>query len=102
MGQLVTGGHIVSTQDNMLGIYGNRDILVMKDAYSGFKAAYPMPDKKADLTADAIKHLMGKKKDREFQTRTARARSSVNGATCISFQRPVNLEYLRTMQSQNV
>ena len=32
-GQLATGYHIVSTQDNMLGIDGNRDILVMKDAF---------------------------------------------------------------------
>jgi hypothetical protein len=31
-GQLVTGSHIASTQDNMLGIDGNRDILVMKAA----------------------------------------------------------------------
>ena len=31
-GQLVTGDHIVSTQDHMLGIDGNRDILVMMDA----------------------------------------------------------------------
>ena len=58
-GQLVAGDHIVSTQDNMLGIDGNRDILAMKGAYSGLKAAYPMPDKRADSTADAIKHFMG-------------------------------------------
>ena len=38
-GQLVTGDHIVSTQDNMLGIDGNRYILVMKGANSGCKAA---------------------------------------------------------------
>jgi hypothetical protein len=56
-GQLVIGDHIVSTQDNMLGIDGSRDILVMKDAYYGFKAVYPMPDRKADSTADAIKHF---------------------------------------------
>jgi hypothetical protein len=31
--------------------------LVTKDAYSGFKAAYPMPLKKADYIADAIDHL---------------------------------------------
>ena len=47
-GQLVTGDHIVSTQDNMLGIDGNRDMLVIKDACSRLKAAYPMPNKKAD------------------------------------------------------
>ena len=58
-GQLVNGGRIVSTQDNMLGIDGSRDILVLKDAFSGFKAAYPMPDRKADSTADAIKHFIG-------------------------------------------
>ena len=57
-GQLVNGDHIVSTRYNTLGIDGNRDILVRKDAYSGLKAAYPMPDK-ADLTADAITDFMG-------------------------------------------
>ena len=59
-GQLVTGDHIVSTQDNMLGIDGSRDSLVLKDAFSGFKAAYPMTDRKADSTADAIRHFMGR------------------------------------------
>ena len=65
-GQLVNGDHIVSTQDNMLGIDGNRDMLVVTDPYSGFKAAYPMPDKKADSTADAIKHFMGDRKIESF------------------------------------
>ena len=43
----------------MLGIDGSRDILVLKDAFSGFKAAYPMPDRRADSTADAIRHFKG-------------------------------------------
>ena len=47
-GQLVTGGHITSTKDNMLGIGGSKDMLVIKDAFSGFKAAYPMSDKSAE------------------------------------------------------
>ena len=56
-GQLVTGDHIVSTQDNMLGI-GNRDIFIHEIClFSGFKAACPTPDKKAESTADAIKHF---------------------------------------------
>ena len=59
MGQLATGDHIVSTPDNMLGIDGNRGILVMQDAVSGFKAASPMPANKADSIADAIKHFKG-------------------------------------------
>ena len=50
--------------DNMLGIEGSRDILVIKDAYSGFKSAYPMPDKTADSTADAIRHF---KSDRTIE-----------------------------------
>ena len=54
-GQLATGDHLVSTQDNMLGIDGSRDILVITYAFSGLKAAYPMPDRKADSTADAIR-----------------------------------------------
>ena len=31
-GQLVTADHVVSTKDNLLGIDGSRDILVIKDA----------------------------------------------------------------------
>ena len=50
----------------MLGIDGSRDILVLKVAFSGFKAAYPMPDRKADSTADAIRHIMGDRKVERF------------------------------------
>ena len=42
-GQLVNGDHIVSTQDKMLGIDGNRDIFLIKYAFFVFKAAYPLP-----------------------------------------------------------
>ena len=38
-GELVTGDHPVSTQDNMLGIEGHRDVTVMIDAYAGLKAS---------------------------------------------------------------
>ena len=38
----------------------------MKDAYSGLKAAYPMPDKKADSTAEAVKHFMGERNIERF------------------------------------
>ncbi|MFM7983686.1 MAG: hypothetical protein ACKPKO_30615, partial [Candidatus Fonsibacter sp.] len=62
-GELVTGDHITSVHDNMLGIEGGRDVLVMKDAYSGLKAAYPMPDKTADSTMLAIQHFKGKQRD---------------------------------------
>ena len=50
----------------MLGIDGSRDVLVLKDAFSGFKAAYPMPDRRADSTADAIRHFMGDRKIERF------------------------------------
>ncbi|MFM7979396.1 MAG: hypothetical protein ACKPKO_08785, partial [Candidatus Fonsibacter sp.] len=62
-GELVTGDHIASTQDNMLGIQGSRDIMVIKDAYSGLKSSYPMPDKSAESTIIAIKHFQ---REREF------------------------------------
>ncbi|MFM7978774.1 MAG: hypothetical protein ACKPKO_05610, partial [Candidatus Fonsibacter sp.] len=58
-GELVTGDHITSTHDNMLGIEGGKDVLVMRDAYSGLKAAYPMPDKTAASTMMAIQHFRG-------------------------------------------
>ena len=62
-GQFDNGDHIVPTQDKMLGIDGNRDIL---DAYSGLNAAYSIPDRKADSTADAIRHFMGHRKIERF------------------------------------
>ena len=58
-GQVVAGDRILSTKDNMLGLYVNRGILVIQDAFSGFKFAYPMPDKTADSTMDAIKNFKG-------------------------------------------
>ena len=33
-GQLVTGDHITSTKDNMLGIDGRKDMLVIMGAFS--------------------------------------------------------------------
>ena len=60
--QLVTGDHITSTKDHMIGIDGSNDMLVIKDAFSGFKAAYPMGDKSAESTMEAIRHFMGGRK----------------------------------------
>jgi len=31
-GELVTADHIVSTHDNMLGMNGSKDVMVLKDA----------------------------------------------------------------------
>ena len=50
----------------MLGLDGNRDILVMKDAFSNIKSAYPMPDKSADATMGAIKHYKGERNIERF------------------------------------
>ena len=58
-GQLVNGGHIASTQDNMLGIDGNKGMLCIEDAFSGFKSANQMLDKTAYSTMDAIKDFKG-------------------------------------------
>ena len=46
----------------MLGIDGSRDMLVIMDAFSGFKAACPMADKIADSTMEAIRHYKGDRK----------------------------------------
>ena len=62
-GELGTCDHIVSNHNNMLGMNGGRDMMVLKDAFSGLKAAYPMPDKSADSTMMAIKLFKG---DREI------------------------------------
>ncbi|MFM7983845.1 MAG: hypothetical protein ACKPKO_31420, partial [Candidatus Fonsibacter sp.] len=56
---LVTGDHITSVHDNMLGIEGGKDVLVLNDAYSELKVAYPMPDKSAASTMMAIQHFKG-------------------------------------------
>ena len=45
----------------MLGRDGSRDILVIKDALAGFKAAYPMPDKSTDSTMDTLKPFKGER-----------------------------------------
>ena len=74
------GDHIVSTQDNVLGMGGSRDILVLKDAFSGFKAAYPMPDRKADSAADAIRHFMGDRR----KGRTILLRSLWRNLACVA------------------
>ena len=66
MGQVVAGDHIVSTKDNMLGLDGNKDILVIQDAFSGFQSAYPMPDKTVDSTMDAINHVKGERNIERF------------------------------------
>ncbi|MFM7987884.1 MAG: hypothetical protein ACKPKO_52085, partial [Candidatus Fonsibacter sp.] len=65
-GELVTGDRITSVHDNMLGIEGGNDVLVMKDAYSGLKVAYPMPDKSADSTRMAIQHFKGNREIYRF------------------------------------
>ena len=65
-GKIVAGDHMVSTKDNMIGFDGNRVILVIKDAFSNFKSAYPMPDKSVDSTMDAIKHVKGERNIERF------------------------------------
>ena len=66
LGQLVTGDHITSTKDSMLGIDGSKDMLVIMGAFSGFKAAYPMADKSAESTMEAIWLFKGDRKTDRF------------------------------------
>ncbi|MFM7984643.1 MAG: hypothetical protein ACKPKO_35500, partial [Candidatus Fonsibacter sp.] len=56
---MVTGDNIVSTHDNMLGMSGSKDVMVLMDAFSGLKVAYPMPDKSADSMLTAIRLFKG-------------------------------------------
>ncbi|MFM7980775.1 MAG: hypothetical protein ACKPKO_15790 [Candidatus Fonsibacter sp.] len=97
-GELVTGDHITCIHDNMLGVEGGKDVFVMKDAYSGLQAAYPMPDKSADSTKMAIQHF---KILREIERildfiQTAPARSNVLFGIFISLQTLANPECHRT------
>ena len=86
----------------MLGIDGNRDMLVMKDAYSGFKAAYPTPAKKADSTADAIKHFMGESKiERLYSDRVGEIECALRDLHIVSETSQLGI-YPRTMQLQSV
>ena len=41
-------------------------MLVIMDAFSGFKAAYPMADKSAESTMEAIRHYKGDRKIERF------------------------------------
>jgi hypothetical protein len=93
-GQFATGDHIASTQDNMLGIDGNRDILVMKDAFSGFKTSFPMPDGgRIRLPMPlSVSWAIERLKD---STPTAQAKTSVHCEICILLLTPVNLGYLK-------
>ena len=50
----------------MLGLDGNRDTLVIKDAFSQFRSAYPMPDRSADSTMVAIEHFKGERNIERF------------------------------------
>ena len=52
----------------MLGLDGNTGILNITDAVSNFKSADPMPDKTADSTMDAIKHVNGEHNIKRFHS----------------------------------
>ena len=86
-GQLVTADHVVSTTDNVLGVDGSRDILVIKDAYSGIKSAYPMPEKTADSTSDAIKHVEGDRAvDRLYSDRSGEIGNAIRDIHIVAEQ----------------
>ncbi|MFM7984533.1 MAG: hypothetical protein ACKPKO_34925, partial [Candidatus Fonsibacter sp.] len=57
-GELVTGDHIVSTHDNMLGMSGSNDVMVLMDAFSGLQAV--------DSTLMAIKLFKGEREISRF------------------------------------
>ena len=81
----------------MIGIDGSRDILVMKDAFSCFKAAYPMPDRRADSTVAAIRHFMGDRKiERFYSDRSGEIERALRDLHFVS-DTPVNREFRRTM-----
>ncbi|MFM7981923.1 MAG: hypothetical protein ACKPKO_21645, partial [Candidatus Fonsibacter sp.] len=67
-GELVNGDHIVSTHDNMLGMGGSKDVMVLMDAFSGLKVAYLVPDKSADSTLMAIKPFKGNREISRYYT----------------------------------
>ena len=58
-GQHLTADHITSQKENMLGVTGDRDALVVKDLYSGLKHLYPTADKSAKTTEASLRHFIG-------------------------------------------
>ena len=58
-GWCITCDHIVSKEDNMLGIRGERDCLTIKDLWSGLKHCYPTQDKTAAETIRCLKLFIG-------------------------------------------
>ena len=58
-GQHLTADHITSKKDNMLGVTGDRNALVIKDLYSGLKHLYPTKTKNTEDTTESIRHFVG-------------------------------------------
>ena len=58
-GEHLTADHITSVKDNMLGVSGDRDALVVKDIHSGLKHLYPTKTKTALDTERRLKEFVG-------------------------------------------
>ena len=58
-GHHLTGDHITSIKDNMLGVTGDRNAFVVKDLYSQLKHLYPTKTKDAAETTASIRHFVG-------------------------------------------
>ena len=58
-GHRLTGDHLTSQAENMLGIGLAKDALVIKDLYTGLIHLYPTVDKSTDTTVASIQHFVG-------------------------------------------
>ena len=100
-GQLVASDQLVSHKDNMLGIYGIRDSLVMEDAYSGFKYVYLLPDNTVDSTMDAIKHFQGDRVIERFYSNRSGEIDRARGTYTSSLSTASSV-YLRTAVAERL
>ena len=58
-GEHLTADHNTSIKDNMLGVTGDRDALVVKDIHSGLKHLYPVKTKNVVDTEPRLKEFVG-------------------------------------------
>ena len=58
----VTGDHITSLKERMLGVTGDRDAFTIREEYSGLRHLYPTKTKNAEETIMKIRHFCGDRK----------------------------------------
>ena len=59
-GDIITCDHMVQTDEAWtVGCDGSKDVLTVKDIATGYKMAYPMPNKSGESTVTALQKFIG-------------------------------------------